>query len=375
MLIALLLLNLWSCKNKEVSEAENTDNSESAILDIVTLNDQQLATFELTQVALQEQLMSSSLRLNGQVDLPPQSKMSVSAALGGFVKEIKLQPGMSFRKGELIALMEDNQFIQLQQDYLTATAQLQNAQATYQRQKELNANQASSDKALLQAEADYKTLLITQKALEAKLQLIHIDPRSVSLNTIRRTAPIYAPFDGTVAQIFVNIGKYVSPAEVIFELINTKDMFLALQVFEKDVDNLKVGQQVKAFTNSNPDKAYPGVLLRLGKSIDKERVLEAYVRLDKTEDLIPGMYMNTEVTVPNHQAWGLPEECILNFEGKSYVFEVLGNNRFKLIPVQLGKQGNHWVEIANADSLHHKPIVQKGAYTLLMALKNKSEDE
>jgi len=371
-LIALLLINMWSCKNKEVTQEEQV---EAPVTEEVVLTDKQMETFELTEATLEQQIVSNRLTVNGQIELPPQNIVSVSAALGGFLKDTKLVPGMSFRKGELIALLEDNQFIQLQQDYLTTSAQLQNAEATYTRQKELNANKASSDKALLQSQADYQTLLISQKALAFKLQLIHIDPQSITLNTIRKTAPIYAPFDGVVAKMFVNLGKYVTPSDVLFELMNPKDVYLAVKVFEKDWDRVQVGQVVEAFSNSDPDKRYAGKVIRLGKAINDDRSLEAFVQLDRVgATIIPGMYMNAEIRIPADKAWGLPEESVLNYEGKSYVFEVLGANKFKLLPVQLGKQGSHWVAITNADSLHGKKFVQKGAYTLLMALKNKGED-
>lgn len=367
-----VLLLLWSCGNKENTTEENTTEATENVL---KLSDEQLKAFSLTTVELQERTVTKTLKLNGTVDVPPQNLVSVSSALGGYVKSTKLLPGMHFRKGEVIAVMEDNQFIQLQQDYLTAKAQLQNAEAEYHRQKQLNQSKASSDKVYLQAKANYETLLISQKALEEKLWLIHINPFNVSVTNIKRTVSVYAPFDGFVSQVFVNVGKYVSPSDVLFELVNPKDLHLNLKVFEKDWDKISIGQSLTAYTNSNPEKKYGGEIILIGKNIFQDRAVEVHAHFtENNAKLIPGLYMNAEVPIPEIKALALPEESVVTFEGKHYVFEVLEKNSFRMTAVEIGSSGDGWIEIVNENQLSGKKIAQKGAYTLLMALKNKAED-
>lgn len=367
-----VLLLLWSCGNKENTTEEKIAEATENVL---KLSDEQLKAFSLTTVELQEKNVTKTLKLNGTVDVPPQNLVSVSSSLGGYVKSAKLLPGMHFRKGEVIAVMEDNQFIQLQQDYLTAKAQLQNAEAEYHRQKQLNQSKASSDKVYLQAKANFETLLISQNALEEKLRLIHINPSNVSVDNIKRTAAIYAPFDGFVSQVFVNVGKYVSPSDVLFELVNPKDLHLNLKVFEKDWDKINIGQSITAYTNSNPERKYSGEIMLISKNISQDRVVEVRALLKGSDArLIPGLYMNAEVPILESNTLAFPEESIVTFEGKSYVFEVSDKNSFTMTPVEIGTSGDGWIEIVNGERLSGKKIAQKGAYTLLMALKNTAED-
>ncbi|MFH6967187.1 efflux RND transporter periplasmic adaptor subunit [Flavobacterium sp. FlaQc-28] len=370
--IIFAFLTLLSCGNKENTPAETASSDTENILQ---LSDEQLKSFTLSSVGLQEKNITKNLKLNGKIDVPPQNLASVSSALGGYVKSTKLLPGMHFRKGEVIAVMEDNQFIQLQQDYLTAKAQLANAEAEYLRQKDLNQSKASSDKAYLQAKADYQTLQISQRSLEQKLKLIHINPEQVSVSNIRQTANIYAPFDGFVSQVFVNVGKYVSPSDVLFELVNPNDLHLNLKIFEKDWDKIKIGQPLLAYTNSNSEKKYKGEIILIGKNISTDRAVEVHAHFKENDGkLIPGMYMNAEIEIPESRTWALPEESIVSFEGKQYVFEMLDKNKFRIITVKTGNTGNGWIEIIDGDQLNNKNIAQKGAYTLLMALKNKAEE-
>lgn len=371
-IILLAALSLFGCKSNIIADAEGPGSDSARILE---LSPSQLQTFTVSFTGIQNKAIAQTLRLNGTVDVPPQNLVSVSTAVGGYLKSTKLLPGMHFNKGQVLAVLEDNQYIQLQQDYLTAIAQLEKVEAEYIRQKELNENKASSDKVYQQAKADYETLRVSQKALEEKLRLININPSGVSVNNISRTAYIYAPFDGYVTRVLINTGKYISPSDIMFELVDPRDLHLHLKVFEKDLGNIKVGQKIVSFTNSNPEKKYEGEIILIGKNLSEDRAVEVHAHFEKyDESLIPGLYMNAEMEVANNQTAALPEECIVSFEGKRYVFVVLENDRFEMKEVQTGSTGNGWTEIQNAEELSGQKIVQSGAYTMLMALKNKGED-
>lgn len=368
----LVALIVYGCTNKvNIKEEEG----EEKVGNVLKMTDGQLASFELSVVEIVEKTMEQTIKLNGKIEVPPQGLLSVSSVYGGQVKSIGLLPGMSFKKGDVIVELEDNQFIQLQQDYLTVTAQLENAKAEYFRQQDLNQSKASSDKVYLQAKADYETLQITQRSLAQKLRLIHIKPEHLNMDNIKQSIAIYAPFDGFVAQVFVNAGRYVAPSEVMVELIDPRNMQLNVKLFEKDWAKVKVGQKLWAYTNIRPEDRMKGEVMLIGKNISEDRTVDVRVRLEAAPDkLMPGMYMNAEVVIPEQQAMALPEECVVDFEGGKYVFEIVDKNTFKMLAVECGEVGNGWVPIVNSDLLRNKNVVEKGAYTLLMALKNEGED-
>lgn len=371
-IIILLSLVVFGCKNSQ-QEQEKQPNSVNE--NLISLTKEQLQNFQLSTTELQEKNIHHTLKLNGTIDVPPQNLVSVSSALGGRVQSTKLLPGMHFRKGEILVTLEDNQYIQLQQDYLTTKAQLQNAREEYNRQKELNQSKASSDKVFQQAQADYRILEASLAALEQKLQLIHINSNQISVNNIKRTSNIYAPFDGYVTKVMVNIGKYVSPTDVLFELVDPRDIHLNLKVFEKDWDKIQIGMPVVSYTNNQPDKKYSGKIILIGKNISEDRAVEVHAHFDNYDArLIPGMYMNAEIEIPETKNLALPDECIVSFEGKHFVFKQKDTANFEMIAVEVGSSGDGFTEILNADNLKNSKIVQQGAYTLLMAMKNKGEE-
>lgn len=363
---------LYACGSKQTAE-QTTDNA-IANETVITLTDAQLKNSQLQIGQLEERNISSIIKVNGKIDVPPQNMVSVSMPLGGYLKTTKLLPGMHVGKGEVIATMEDLQYIQLQQEYLTVKSKVVFAEAEFNRQKELNQSKATSDKVFQQAQMDYNTQKIALSALSEKLKLININPQSLSENNLSKGVNIYSPIDGFVSRVNVNIGKYVNPADILFELVNTSDIHLNIKVFEKDLEKLSIGQKVMAYNNQS-DKKHPCEIILISQDLTSERTAEVHCHfLDYDKTLLPGMYMNADIEVKSNHVLTLPEEAVVNFEGKEYVFVTEKDKTYILTEVKTDSKENGFIEILNGEKLTKKQIVIKGAYTLLMKLKNKSEE-
>ncbi|MFY8025181.1 MAG: efflux RND transporter periplasmic adaptor subunit [Sediminibacterium sp.] len=366
-------LFFMACSNKDQQEETVTA---ATTADTLVLTNEQLKNASLAVGQMQELEIASLMKVNGKIDVPPQNMVSISVPLGGYLKTSKLLPGMHVNKGEIVAVMEDQQYIQLQQDYLTAKVKLVMFDKEFIRQKELNASQASSDKMLQQAESEYKTQKILVSALAQKLQLVGINPSTLNENNISKSVNIHSPIDGYVTKVNVNIGKYISPTEIMFELVNPTDIHLALKIFEKDLDKLFIGQGLVAFTNNNPQKKYDCEVLLIGKDINPEGFTDVHCHFETYDKLlIPGTYMNAEIKVRNRKANVLPVDGIVRFEGKQYVFKAIDKQQFIMTEVRLGDTENGMTEILlpEKDILDKANYVTKGAYTLLMMLKNEAE--
>ena len=210
------LVLIVSCTSKN----ETSVGSDSLSLEnSVTLTAEQFKNAGITVGKIEQKSISSILKVNGRIDVPPQNMISVSVPMGGYLRYTKLLPGMHVNKGEVIAVMEDQQYIQLQQDFLLAKARLNFAANEYQRQKELNQSKATSDKVFQQTESVYTTEKINVKSLSERLKLIGINPDQLDENSISKSINIYSPISGYVSHVNVNIGKYTQPSEVLFELI------------------------------------------------------------------------------------------------------------------------------------------------------------
>ncbi|TDE15259.1 efflux RND transporter periplasmic adaptor subunit [Dyadobacter psychrotolerans] len=368
--VAFLTLSCSKNNEKEQNAPKTYVNQNLAILTF-----KQIQNAGIKTALPEKKQISSTLKLYGKIDVPPQNIVSISVPLGGYLKTTKLLPGTRVKKGEILAVMEDQQYIQLQQDYLTGKAQLKYLENDYLRQKELNKSKSSSDKIFQQAESDYQSQQIMIRSLSEKLKLAGINPDKLSKENISRSVNILSPINGYVSKVNVNIGRYVAATEVLFELINPTDIHLALKVFEKDLDKVKIGQQILAYTNDNPEKKYECEIILISKDLSVERTAEIHSHFRRYEpDLLPGMFMNADIQLQNRSVLVLPDNAIVTYEDKQYIFIPKGKGKFEMKPIQTGTAENGFTEIRSSEKLGGQQCVVNGAYSLLMFLKNKSEE-
>ncbi len=371
--LSIVLITIFACNNN----TEETEMEETGAENTVELTDAQLKNTKIETGKIQQKEISSVLKVNGKIEVPPQNMVSVSVPLGGYLKSTKLLEGMHLSKGEVIAVMEDQQYIQLQQDYLTAVAHFSSLEKEFQRQEELNESKASSDKVFEKTQAEYISQKILIKSLSEKLKLININPDNLSVNTISRSINIYSPIDGFVSSTKMNIGKYASPTDILFELVNPTDIHLALTIFEKDIDKLFIGQKILTYNNNQPEKKYNCEIILIGKEISHERSIIVHCHFEQYDKtLIPGMYMNAEVEIETNSAFVISNDGLVRFEGKEYVFIQTQNKKYLMQEVATQNSENGFTQISFPEKtdLSNKTFVTKGAYTLLMQMKNTDED-
>ena len=372
----LFSLLIFSCSNKEETSRSLDADKKSKINQFIHLTPEQLKNSGIIIGKPEQKNISSVLKVNGKIEVPPQNMISISVPMGGYLKETKLIPGMLIKKGEVIATLEDQQYINLQQEFLTTKNKLVFLEKEFERQKELNQSKASSDKIFQEAENNFKEQKIILKSISEKLRLIGINPDKLDENNLSRTINLFAPINGFVSLVNVNIGKYVNPSDVLFELINPDDIHLVLTVFEKDVQLIAIGQKLLAFTNNDASKKFPCEILLISQNLNSDRSVDVHCHFDSFDkSLIPGMYMNAEICYNTNDALVLPDEAIVNFESKNYVFISTSSTDFEMQEVTIGESENGFTQLLNADFIKKKNVVVKNAYNLLMALKNKTDED
>ena len=361
------------CKTKEtektaVAETEKTENQ-------TTLTDAQIKNADIQVGKIEKRQISSTIKVNGKIDVPPQNLVSISVPMGGYLKSTKLLEGMFVAKGQVLCVVEDKQYIQLQEDYLMVKAKIDYAKSEYERQKELNQTKSSSDKVYQQAQTEYNSLTVLLQSYAEKLRFAGINPSNVSANKISKSINIYSPINGYVSKINVNIGKYVNPSDILFEIVNPADIHLTLTIFEKDINKLSIGQSLSAYTNTNPNKKYLCKIILIGKDFTENHSTEVHCHFENYDKaLLPGMYMNAIIELNNNTSNAIQSDAVVKFENKDYIFIDNGNKQYEMKEVMIGDSENGYTEIISAEDFTDKNIVVKGAYILLMKMKN-TEDE
>jgi cobalt-zinc-cadmium efflux system membrane fusion protein len=368
----IMAISFMACRQKPEPTEASAATESTPVSDTVLLTAAQLKNAQIAVGRPEQREMHGSIAASGVLDVPPQNLVSVSMPLGGYVKKIALVPGLKVRKGALLAVMEDQQYIQLQQDYLTANSRLTYLEADYTRQQGLNESKASSDKVFQLARADFEAQKILVRSLAEKLRLIGIQPGKLTEGNISRSVTIYSPIDGYVTRVNVNTGKYVNPDDIILEIINPNDLHVKLTIFENDAANLKPGQIITFNTNDRSQKRFNGVVIFLTPNIEDNRSTEVHCHIEgDNPGLISGTSVNAEIEVNNKKVVAVPDDALVTWESKQYIFLSNGGNRFSIFPVEKGMSDEGFTEIKNM--LPSSEVVLHNAYTILMKMKNAGE--
>lgn len=370
-----LVLFSSSCTKSTDSETSEQPAFSASSADEVILTDEQVKSLNITLGKIEQRALSSALKVNGVLDVPPQNLVSVSAPLGGFVKHTELLQGMKVKKGQVIAVMEHPDYIQLQQDYLDSKSQLEFLEMEYKRQQELASENINSAKALQLAKSNYFSAKAKVEGLRSKLKLINISPSEIENGEIRNTVSIAAPNAGFVTRVNVNVGMYVNPTDVMFMIVDTDHLHAEAQVFEKDLAKLKVGQRVLLNLTNETSTRHAKVYL-IGKEISSERTVRVHCHLDKEDpSLIPGMYFSAIIEVGNLPVSAVMESAVIGFEGKDYLFTTQGVNTYKIVEVKTGVSEAGYTEVFLPEDFdRNASIVTNGTYALISKLKNVEEE-
>ena len=372
-ILFLTTIFIVSCKNNKAPEVAQKQIINS---NLVTLTDAQLANTRIKIGKASTKNIASVLKVNGKVDVPPQNMVSISAPMGGYLKQTSLLPGMHVNKGQVLATLEDQQYIQLQQSFLSSQVKVNLLNKDYQRQLELNKEQASSDKVMQQAKAALDQETVNMNAIKATLQMIGINTNGLRSNQYVKSVSLKSPIDGYVSKVNINIGKYVTPSEVIFDLINPTDIHLNLQLFEKDITRLSVGQKLICYAPSHPEKKYHCEIILISKDVNVNKTIDVHCHFSEYDHtLLPGMYLTAEIEINVNNGLSVPEEAVVFYEGVHYLFIAKDKYHFLLTPVETGENENGFISIKSLENLDFNTtdIVLEDAYTLLMKLKNTEE--
>lgn len=363
---------LVSCKGEPQKQATAV-KTKPAEDNTITLSPEQYRNAALQVGQPEQRTISATLRVNGVVDVPPANIHTISFPMGGYIRSINLLPGMQLRKGQVMATIEDQGFVQLQQDYLTAKSKLNFDRADFERQQLLSQTESNSQRTLQQATATYESQKVLLKALGEKLRLIGINPDKLSEGTLSRTVAVYAPVSGYISKVNVNQGKYVAPTDVLFELIDPSELHINLRVFENDAQNIKPGQVVTCALNNKPDQKFRTRVAYVAHNLDDDRAVAVHCHLEKpVAGLLAGNFVSGEIELNDQMVSAVPDGGIVSWQGKRYVFTTNDRKSFTLVPVATGASAAGFTALQAA--VPGNELVTHNAYVLLTMLKNKSED-
>lgn len=328
-LIAACIL-IISCNSKTEKptetkvEAKKEENHEEVPATIAALTNEQLKSVNVTYGSVETKQLTATIKANGNLKVPNNNKGNATSLYGGVIKTLNVQIGTQVSKGQVIATIANPQFIQLQEEYLTISSKITFAEQELARQKQLNDGNAGAKKNLQSADTELKTLITRKASLQQQIQLMGINPSQVSNSNLQSALTVTSPINGTVSNVFAKIGSYVDVSSPVAEIVDNQSLHLDLNVFEKDLPLLKVGQTIHFNLTNNPTNEYDAEVYSIGTAFENQSKtipIHCTVKGNKI-GLIDGMNITAIVSLNNITTPAVPNNAIVEADGKYYIFIV-----------------------------------------------------
>ncbi|MCU0415694.1 MAG: efflux RND transporter periplasmic adaptor subunit [Cytophagaceae bacterium] len=356
-------------------EQETRDIKANEIL----LTEAQRMSASITVDTVQLKTLQGSIQASGQLDVPPQNLITISALLGGYIKKTDLLPGKKVKKGEVLFVIENPEFLVLQRSYLETKSKLTYLELEYKRQEALYQQNIGAAQAFQEAQANYISAQAQLSDISARLSLVGIQAANIQTDKLTSTATIISPENGFVSRLEVNIGKYVSPQDVLCDIVNTSHLHVELFAYEKDLNKLKEGQAIEFKLMNDETKSYTATVYLIQRTIQNDRTVRIHGHLTKEDpNLLPNMYVQGKIIVTSARVLALPSSAVVQANGKNYVFIEKKSTKdyttYEAIPIDIGLSSAEWTEVLLSESIKKEKFVTTGAYTLLSILLNKEEE-
>ncbi|MGL2963797.1 efflux RND transporter periplasmic adaptor subunit [Flavobacterium sp. RSB2_4_14] len=401
LLILASCLLLVSCGKTETKPQEKVEKAttEEAASTIASLTAEQIKTVNIQYGTIEQKQLTATLKANGALRVPNNNKANATSLYGGVIKTINVQLGDFVKKGQVIATIANPQFIQLQEEYLSTSSKIIFAEQEVARQKELNEGNAGALKNYQNANAELKSVRTRKASLQQQIQLMGINPNSLNNNNLRSALSVTSPISGTISNVFSKIGSYVDVTSPVAEIVDNSQLHLDLNIFEKDLPMLKVGQIIHFRITNNSGEDYNAKVYSIGAAFEndsKSIPVHATVQGNKS-GLIDGMNITAIVSLNDVTTDAIPTDAIVSADGKEYIFVVTNKKaeeepkdendkseepkakepttNFEKIEVAKGVSNMGYTAITLVKEIPaNAKIVTKGAFFVNAKLTNKGEE-
>ena len=344
-----------------------------------------------TQIVTQQSI-AGVIPATGKI-LVPENRIAVIGPVNeGRIVRLYAGQGTRVRKGQKLADLESADIDEAEADYLKAQADYENAlrssaaevklaQQRYDRNKLLYEQKITAGKNLQSAEHDLEVAKATAEnsvngtkaaltAARRKLLILGLNVATIDAlakkTDLAATFSLNSPIDGIVVERNATVGASVGTDANVFKIIDLSQVWVDANVFEKDLQRVRTGQEVKLTVPAFPQTTFSGRVIFVDSVVDPDtRTVKVRTEVANPDGrLKPDMFANVQiVTDVNRAALSVPQSAVLNDEGKTIVF-VADGNTFDKRQVQAGIQDNDRVEIIDGLKAGDKVVV-KGNYLLL----------
>lgn len=311
---------LLSCNKSSDNQLSNLSNDTTDPEKLIRLTDAQALSAGIITCP-PDSLYTGSIVCEGEIVVPPEKIVFITAPSGGIVRFSQWQPGDYVRKGQLLTVLEHPDYLKIQQEYLETKSQWEYYKEEFKRQGELTVENATSVKIMQQAQVNFRTTEVRLISLKNQLELLGINSDTLNIENITYSVKIHAPISGCISEINAYTGKYVDARQSLFEIVDKSTPDLVLKVHANYIHLLQKGQRIEFFLN-NDSTLYTAILKSISPKLDRNNnTFKVTARIIKSPlSLQIGLPVRAKINCGRYEGMYVPLSSVIYDNNQPVIF-------------------------------------------------------
>jgi cobalt-zinc-cadmium efflux system membrane fusion protein len=309
----------------------------------------------------------------GVIEFVPARVARIGPMIDGRVTALRVELGQRVETGAPLVTLQSVDVGRARAEHTASLVRLQQAESELTRQRNMAAGGVTSGREVVAAETQRSLASLEIRAAAERLRAVGVSARDIrggsgGVAGLSLTTPIA----GTVLEMNARLGQTVSASDTLFVVGDTEQVWLVLDVYERDLDQVHVGDEVRVQTVAHPGRVFEGHVARLSAVVDRaRRVATATVLLPNPDGALrPGMSATGRVltAAPSTGNDGglvvtVPHGALQTIDGQALVFVERSPGRYQMRPVERGVETEGDVEILSGLRAGEL-VVTEGAFVL-----------
>jgi cobalt-zinc-cadmium efflux system membrane fusion protein len=336
----------------------------------VKISEELVSRAKLTSELVTKRALAPTLDLVGSVNFDPDAVADVGGRIAGRITRVMVTVGDAVTSGRPLVELESNSLGDALAELLSERANLIAAENRAQRESALAEKQLSSATVVEAARAEAKALQAEVKGAEQRLLTMGITPgeiKNLHAGDGPRLVTLRAPIAGEVVERYAVLGQVVDPTEPIMRIANLSTLWVELDVYERDLAHVAVGDEAEIRSETYPDKIFHGTVSYVNATIDvATRTARVRVEVPNPDrQLRPGQFVHARLSTRGitEPIVAIPRKAVLQVEGEPSVFVQVDKTHYTARPVELGRVAGDLVEIKRG-LLEGERVVIEGGFVL-----------
>lgn len=309
------------------------------------------------------QILTYTVECKGFIYPSANEVVIISAPMEGTVKQHNITPGNYIEKGSILAIIENRDFLSLQEEYLVVKSQFEYNREDFKRQGELNVENATSMKIMQKSEYEFKKSEANLNSLRKRLEIIGLNPDSIYADNLKSTIKIYAPVSGYISEVAVNKGMFCTKEDALCKISGNRNPIIYLRVEEEYIYSLLTGQVIEFTVPGKQNSLCKAELMSIELLPDHENKYSIYGKiLSANANFKIGTPVQALINAGEQLTIIVPYKSIISKNNNDFVIIRTSENCFKPVEIETGRTTEKGIVLMNPpNELSNSEIVTEGS--------------